>query len=70
MLITDVTITVVIIITSIIIVIIIIIIIIIIRSVGSRPLITDVTAAALASRISLIRRGCDPITVADHSGVS
>ena len=64
MLITDVTITVVIIITSI------IIVIIIIRSVGSRPLITDVTAAALASRISLIRRGCDPITVADHSGVS
>ena len=63
MLITDVTITVVIIITS-------IIIVIIIRSVGSRPLITDVTAAALASRISLIRRGCDPITVADHSGVS
>ena len=63
MLITDVTITVVIIITS-------IIVVIIIRSVGSRPLITDVTAAALASRISLIRRGCDPITVADHSGVS
>ena len=65
MLITDVTITVIIIIATIIVV-----IIIIIRSVGSRPLITDVTAAALASRISLIRRGCDPITVADHSGVS
>ena len=63
MLITDVTITVVIIIAT-------IIVVIIIRSVGSRPLITDVTAAALASRISLIRRGCDPITVADHSGVS
>ena len=63
MLITDVTITVLIIITS-------IIIVIIIRSVGSRPLITDVTAAALASRISLIRRGCDPITVADQSRVS